>query len=166
METLLGIVPVELALETRKGSPIDNGQSWSYSIQELNEFAGYKARYANSHVRFRTTPSLIYNCHGMTFAARRTMINLSSEIIKILKEDDYDLITGDPEPGDVAIYIKDDGDIEHSAIVVGTRDEITLEAKLKTVYVVSKWGKYCEAVHAVGECPYRWNTIKYYRVTK
>lgn len=162
VKTLLNSEPIELKLQTRRGSDIDNGQSLSYSILELSEFQKLDREYGGkSSITFRTDGSFIYNCHGMTFASRRTMITLPSEIRKILEEDEY-LNINETEvlPGDVAIYMKENGEIEHSATVLTEPSKETLLIPR----VVSKWGKYKEVIHWVSDCPYKWDKILYYRV--
>lgn len=163
MTTLLNASALELKLQTRLGNDIDNGQSASFSSTEEKDFAQLEKRYAGKdNITFRTPCSYYYNCHGMTFAARRTMINLASEVRKILNEDDYELIN-DKEvlPGDIAVYLKDNGDIEHSALVLSCPDK-----QIGIPMVVSKWGKYKEVIHWANDCPYKWDRLEYYRVTK
>lgn len=106
------------------------------------------------------TPSRQYNCHGMTFAARRTWIEDPTQIHMILKDDDYEKISEESAlPGDIVIY-SNKGDIEHSGIVVH-RDE------LKVLHILSKWGAAHEVIHRPPECPYSdCDTISYYRIKK
>lgn len=68
-------------------------------------------------------PSRKYNCHGLSFASRRTWIFESQEIAKIIKDDEYEEVQyNDIKPGDTAVYYVD-GDAEHSGIVVSV-DEL------------------------------------------
>jgi len=102
-------------------------------------------------------PSRKYNCHGLTFASRRTWIWQSSEIAKIIRDDDYEVVDlKDVCPGDVAVYYKD-GDAEHSGIVVQKGD-------LGVPLVLSKWGPCHEVVHLVWQCPYDAGNVVYYRI--
>jgi len=101
-----------------------------------------------------------FNCHGMTFASRRTCIFESSELMKILKEDGYELIqAAEVSPGDVIVYVSDDGDFEHSGIVV----EVPKALTLNIASVRSKWGKFKEVIHPANRCPYTYN-VRYYRI--
>jgi hypothetical protein len=104
-------------------------------------------------------PSRKYNCHGLTFASRRTWIHSPREIAKILTDDDYKTVAP-PEtvlPGDIAVYYSTEGDAEHSAIV------LTIE-RFGVPKVLSKWGAGREVVHMLGNCPYDASNVKYYRV--
>ena len=100
-----------------------------------------------------------YNCHGMTFAARRTAISASSEVQKILNEDGYvEVKENCLIPGDIMLYIAPDGDIEHSATVVAITEKPFMPI------VVSKWGIGFEAMHAANHCPYNMQHARYYRI--
>jgi hypothetical protein len=102
-------------------------------------------------------PSRKYNCHGLSFASRRTWIFESQEIAKIIRDDEYQEVHyNEVEPGDIAVYYVD-GDAEHSGIVVSV-DE------LKVPTILSKWGPCHEVVHKVARCPYRADNVKYYRI--
>lgn len=53
-------------------------------------------------------PCSTYNCHGLTFASRRTQISQPSEVAKILADDDYTEISlKNVMVGDIAIYKSD-----------------------------------------------------------
>jgi len=101
-------------------------------------------------------PSRKYNCHGLTFASRRTWISDAAEIKMILEDDSYEEVDGRVLPGDVAVYYKD-GDTEHSGIVVRV-DELNVP------HILSKWGPCHEVVHHVAESPYDAKEVKYYRM--
>lgn len=114
-----------------------------------------KATYANGLHR-PVAPSRKYNCHGLTFASRRTWIWDSAEISKILKDDDYDTVElKDVLPGDIAVYYTD-GDAEHSGIVLRIVDLVPS--------ILSKWGASHEVIHRVHECPYDAASVVYYRI--
>ena len=88
----------------------------------LDESQFEKCITEHPHAKVRNNPSPIYNCHGLAFASRRTTIWNIQEVWKIVKEDNYIEIKDikDVLPGDLILYIDDDGDIEHSGIVVET----------------------------------------------
>jgi hypothetical protein len=114
-----------------------------------------KAKYVNGLHR-PVAPSRKYNCHGLTFASRRTWIWDSAEISKILRDDDYEMVDlQDVLPGDVAVYYTD-GDAEHSGIVLRVKDLVPS--------ILSKWGPSHEVVHRVNECPYDAKSVVYYRI--
>ena len=150
---------VQLLLETSKRKPIKNYQQKEISKYELSLIVGLENEYGNK-IWKRSEPSPTYNCHGMTFAARRTGIFDSIEIEKILKDDDYVEITRDEIlPGDIIIYYGEDGDPEHSGIVITPPDPNLLNIPK----VCSKWGKYSEVIHYANNCPYSFSNVKYYR---
>lgn len=147
-----------LALQTRQKSNVAN------EINEIQPTAGmrqqaddYKRKYRREFHR-NTDPTSTYNCHGLTFAARRTQIFDPAEILKILAEDGYNLISRSAlEPGDIAIYRNPtNGDIEHSGIVVERTDY--------GARILSKWGSCHEVVHSVAESPYDASAVEYYRL--
>ena len=77
----------------------------------------------------------------------------------IQNDDNYKNIENDKIlPGDIILYFSDNGDIEHSGIVISEPSQY-----LKIPDVLSKWGKYKEVIHAANVCPYTYN-VKYYRV--
>lgn len=148
----------EIIVQTRAGSNISNAQSLFFSVWEKSQFPDIMKRYNN--VKFRADISAIYNCHGLTFANRRTSIYYTEEIFKILLEDNYQEISAcGTLPGDIIIYIAKNGDVEHSGLVISEPDQ-----QLKIPLVLSKWGKYKEAIHYATNCPYDKTRIKYYRV--
>jgi hypothetical protein len=114
----------------------------------------YKRKYSSGKHR-PIAPSRKYNCHGLTFASRRTWIWAPAEITKILKDDDYTLVNlEDVLPGDVVVYFTS-GDAEHSGIVIHN-DVVPI--------ILSKWGAAHEVIHRVNECPYDSTQISYYRI--
>jgi len=152
-----------LALETRKRTAVDNWHETQAPVAgELALARKYKAAYMGA--LHRPTPVChTYNCHGLTFASRRAQITSASVVRKILIEDDYDQIhPNDILPGDIAIYLAEDGDIEHSGIIV------SIDAALlgRAPKVLSKWGSAHEVVHQLRDCPYNPIAIEFYRVTK
>lgn len=104
-------------------------------------------------------PSRKYNCHGLTFASRRTWIHSPKEIAKILADDDYTPVVPPAQvlPGDIAIYYSAEGDAEHSAIVLAIES-------FGVPKVLSKWGPGREVVHMLASCPYDASNVKYYRI--
>jgi hypothetical protein len=80
-----------------------------------------------------------------------------------LGDDDYVQIgTKDVLAGDIVIYIGEDGDIEHSGIVM----DVPKGMLVVIPKVLSKWGSAHEVVHNVLDCPYKSARIEYYRVHK
>ena len=149
-------------LETSEGNEINNYQVFSLSAFERNSFKDYsKENYPT--VKFRNSPSPIYNCHGMSFASKRTNIDKAQEIKKILEEDNYKQVDQKSTlPGDIVLYIDpDDGDIVHSGTVTSCIDD---DKDLQYILVVSKWGKFKEVVHNLYQTPYKECIHKFFRV--
>lgn len=146
-----------IIVQTSKGTNITNSKDLlgddprlKYQIQKI------KSKYPN--LTFKSEPTSVYNCHGMTFANRRTNIFEVNEIAKILKDDNYSNVEiQDILPGDIALYYSEDGDIEHSAIVLEKPDQMNL------FFVISKWGSLHEVVHSIYICPYDVSNIRYFR---
>ena len=114
-------------------------------------------------------PCQTYNCHGLTFASRRTGISRSSEIQAILQDDGYARIDfREVMPGDIVIYRQSaslGGEIHHSGIVVERPPPI--DGIPTSPKVLSKWGHSHEVIHDVAYCEYYQNaTIEYYRIAK
>jgi len=123
--------------------------------------ADWKRKFSFPEVIHRPTKaSRKYNCHGLTFASRRTWIQYPSEIAKIILEDDYRVVA-DQEvlPGDVVVYYKD-GDAEHSGTVVRVDRIMGLPCPM----ILSKWGGCHEVIHPVGRCPFDSQNVIYYRI--
>jgi hypothetical protein len=101
-------------------------------------------------------PSRIYNCHGLSFASRRTWIWSSTEIAMVLVDDEYIKVDRkEVLPGDVVVY-STRGDAEHSGLVVSV-DNLGPR-------ILSKWGACHEVVHRLNECPYDSTEIVFYRI--
>jgi hypothetical protein len=149
----------KIITQTRKGNNIDNYQSSLISNTVLGQAKIIKKRY--SLAKFRTTACSFYNCHGLTFASRRTSVHEPSEIQKIIQDDNYSEISQENLlEGDAIIYYQD-GDAIHSGVVLRV-EEI---GSTKIPLILSKWGHLHEVVHRESYCPYfDGSTIKYYRV--
>jgi hypothetical protein len=158
--TVSGPSETSIILQTRMCNLVPNTQSHELTSFEVSQYADLDWKYP--HAKFRSPPNPVYNCHGLTFASRRTGIHSSSALQAILHDDGYTEVDKENVlPGDTILYYADDGDIEHSGIVVSPPG-----AQLKIPQVVSKWGKYKEAIHFAHDCPYHFANARYYRVTK
>ena len=149
---------VKLALETRRKSAIDNLLNRERAVAGLHlAVEALKKKYPHADHR-QVGPCHTFNCHGLTFGSRRTWIDNPSEILKIIKEDDYEVVQfRDISVGDIAVYFVN-GDVEHSGIVV----EITAAGPR----ILSKWGPCQEVVHLVAECEYEASNVVYYRISE
>lgn len=147
-----------LNMETRLSNQISN-------FQDRNALpAGYKIVVNDLVLKWKNArhrpvgPCATYNCHGLTFASRRTQITSAQEVAYILEDDEYARVPlAQVMPGDVAVYyIK--GDAEHSGIVV-ERDQFS-------PWILSKWGPAHEAIHRPAECEYDASDVRYFRIAK
>jgi hypothetical protein len=157
--TLGSDAPQKLALQTRKGGTIDNCMNPSevYAGVQL-QINDLKLAYHEATHR-DVGPSFRYNCHGLTFAARRTGIDKPAQIQRILNDDGYRRLdlSEIPSAGDIAIY-REDGDIVHSGIVVAIKNRVP--------WVLGKWGDCHEVIHAALYCPYHKAIVSYYRMMR
>jgi hypothetical protein len=144
---------------------VDNAQSFEVTVQDRHLDAQQRARFIN--VSFRTELSPVYNCHGLTFASRRTRIPDAVSIQTILADDDYEKVDrADVRVGDVILYVSsdDDGDIEHSGVVVEVLRPAGFNVPAPRVW--SKWGGAAEVVHIYNDCPYSATNVQFYRVVR
>jgi hypothetical protein len=147
-----------IRLQTARGTEIQNGPYEGISRLDENLFQSL----VTAGRTVRRGPSLKYNCHGLTFAARRTGIFDAPFVSLVLTEDGYEEIPNDDAvlPGDVVVYYSDDGDPSHSGIVL----ERKTAHGLFDPFVVSKFGKGHEFVHRLWDVPNVYGrNIKYYR---
>jgi len=146
----------QLDLHTRCENQVEN-EIDRRPVRAGDEQACEDCRRAYPNARHRPTPpSRKYNCHGLTFAARRTWIWKPSEITKILNDDEYEPVNlCDIMPGDIAVYTRN-GDVEHSGVVI--------EGGYVPM-ILSKWGPAHEVLHRVNDCPYDAMQVSYYRIT-
>ncbi|QCB54275.1 hypothetical protein E5675_07395 [Sphingopyxis sp. PAMC25046] len=156
----------ELALHTRQSNQVGNicdPNARTHGITAVSD--DYKRRYPTAFHR-STEPTDTYNCHGLTFGARRTRIYRPAEVRKILADDGYhEVFPPHVEPGDIIVYFDEQGDADHSGIVVEIAKRADDSALLvPTPKVLSKWGSCHEVVHFFNDCPYSLRTIRYFRM--
>lgn len=153
---------IELELETSEKNKIPNTQSREIYPSEIKEFERIEPN-RGEFLKHRTAPTPVYNCHGMTFASRRTGISESSIVFQILNDDKYVEVAEDKViAGDIILYFGEYNDVEHSGIIVSPpRNNPCNVAK-----VCSKWGKYYEGIHWANNVPYDYTHVKYYRVKR
>jgi hypothetical protein len=149
----------KIELRTRANTPIDNLQAWQYSSFEWAQLGESLKRFKEPYAKALGSPSPVYNCHGLTFASRRTAVDSSNEtVFRVLKEDDYEEVPqSDARPGDVILYLDAVGQAQHSGIVVDI-----IERGVPKVW--SKWGKGQEFIHHFWHCPFDPQYTKYYRL--
>lgn len=148
-----------IRVDTSQGTHVENFQYFELSSFEMGQFSAFNKWLENTTERHPPTPR--YNCHGMTFASRRTGIYEVDDIRLILEEDSYvEVDTSDILAGDVIIYFDEDGDPEHSGLVVEPPSNFGVPR------VVSKWGKFSELIHWANRCPYTFGNVRYYRMKR
>ncbi len=154
---------IELALQTRNERQIRNEllrrEPFPGLVQEASD---YRKKFPGCKHR-PTKPSLKYNCHGLTFATRRSAITESASVQSILRDDGYvEVDRKGVVAGDIAMYYEY-GDFSHSGIVVEV-DHIGTEP---VIWVLSKWNRLHEVVHKLHDCPY-WGrpdiAIRFWRI--
>ncbi len=146
-----------IRLETSLCRGIDNSQENEISTFHLNWSKEIPKLFPKAEKR--TEPSPIYNCHGLTFACRRTKIVKSNSLQFILTDDRYSEIgIKDALPGDIIIYYSEEGDPNHSGIIVSN------EPPLYIPRICSKWGSAGEYIHNLTHCPKQYGpNYKFYR---
>jgi hypothetical protein len=147
--------------ETAAGQEIPNFQE--LSVADYGDTAAqitrYKAKYRGAVSR-TTIATGVYNCHGLVFGASRTGIH-GRDVRMILHDDGYVPVSeNDSLAGDVVLYVAQDGDVEHSAVL------ITPRARSASAFAVvhSKWGDLSEWVHDLPLCPYDFSNVEYWRI--
>ncbi len=143
------IHPQELPLFAKDGWSIPNeiGQEWN-PIQR-REIVKFAPQLPSARLR---SVSGVYNCAGLVFASRRTVIYRMELLYEILRHDGYRKIGPPPVAmeGDVVIYVEDDtGQPAHIGIIMKIEPRIA-DATFDTT-VLSKWGLHGEYIHRL-EC--------------
>jgi hypothetical protein len=154
-----------LRLDTRRGEHIDNAQSFEITVQDAADNASHRSRFPSEQFSDHTSP--YYNCHGLTFASRRTRISDIEALRTILAHDDLSEIhQADVRVGDVILYLSadNDGDIEHSGVVVEMRQAAGMSLAIPRVW--SKWGGGAEVVHMWNACPYNIGNVVFLRLVR
>ena len=149
-----------IELQTRLGNDIENSQYYEIAPHERHASNSLKADYPNAN--FITSDSPIYNCHGLTFASRRTGIDDTSEILNILEDDKFiEIGISECSPGDIVIYFSEFGDAEHSGFVIESPNYNN-----PFPLILSKWGSFSEVLHRLNQCPYHLSNVQYYRINE
>lgn len=162
-----------IILQTRKGSPIPNEQYYEFTASELEEIPNLIKKFPG--VTVRTKPNPIYNCHGFTFASRRTWV-FDTNYSEILQDDGYaEIPLNEVLPGDIVLYFDTSGSLSHSGMVIEVPSErpsapriVSTSEHLSVPRIVSKWGKFGEVIHYVHVVPkeYFVASYRYYRITR
>lgn len=120
-EDLVGTPASGIALETSKGTPIDNEQGPELDQHGLDSVARRRLEITGWAEVRRRPAGAIYNCAGLIWASRRTAIYSASDYGRILDDDGYRTLVDaeQPELGDLAVYYLEGTDkIVHVGVVV------------------------------------------------
>jgi hypothetical protein len=149
----------QLDLATKDNTHINNRIGVNgRNPQQISKFIGFSQKFLTATMRSENTDQ--YNCHGLVFASRRTNIDDSNEVKKILDKDKYmEIESHKVLPGDIIIYYAEDGDAEHSGIVISEPDP-----NFHIPKIISKWGLLEEYIHMANDSKYDFSNIKYYRL--
>jgi hypothetical protein len=157
-----------LALQTRKGNDIPNVQDLEvpeHRREQAEALIRHQLGLDFTQVDRRREATGTYNCHGMTFACRRTGIHNPDDVLLILSDDGYRQIREkEVLPGDIVLYFEGEPEeVIHSGIVVAV-EQLQQGATAVPTRVLSKWGVAGEYIHHPRVCPYRdARHIRYYR---
>jgi hypothetical protein len=153
--------PTKIRLQTRNGNDIDNQQDWELTRLDWAAVVNVRKTFPPPLAIEVSSACPVYNCHGLTFASRRTLVTPDNQLLDmILREDGYEEVQPkEARAGDVVLYFDEDGAIDHSGFVIGTEG-----VGVRVPRVWGKWGKGPEMVHAVGNCPYNAARARYFRL--
>ena len=100
-----------------------------------------------------------YNCAGMVFGARRTVIE-AEDVAMILHEDGYHPLQNLEELmiGDVVVYKIDQHTIAHVGIIASI--ETTVSPPSRNICVLSQWGRHGEYLHDIDDVDPRYGNLK------
>ena len=147
-------LPGSIPLFTRTGREIPNLQDLDVRREKAELCVRrYRERYQAAEIR--RWPTGQYNCHGMTFASRRTGIWADApRLVRLILEDDGYRRIGPTEvrEGDLVVYHEGDT-IEHTGVILAVETDDRLIGG-QALRVMSKWSWGGEYVHYVKDCPY------------
>ena len=153
-------LPGSIPLYTRKGREISNAQDLDPSPTVVERFESRRRKDYPRAIE-RRPASGQYNCHGLTFANRRTGIHHPEDVAKILEDDGLRGVRlSEVEPGDVVIYL-DGSEVSHSGIVLQVVPGVPEGSMLRGLRILSKWGTAGEYIHMATEGPYATHTVTY-----
>ena len=152
-------------METSRYNDIPNSQNRRIDQKSIDYEIGLKAKFGLRE-DFQGSETSVYNCHGLTFASKRTGIFDDAVIEQILRDEYNEINVANVIIGDIALYFsyndKKEKIFEHSAIVVHIGSLAGLESL--GIRVLSKTRFYKEIVHYVQNHPYSGAEYKFYRI--
>ena len=154
-------LPGSIPLYTRLGNEVANAQDPDLAPAKAEHvIAAFRTRFPCAWQR--RPPSGQYNCHGLSFANRRTGIYDPTAVEKVLKDDGYRTIKREEvEPGDLVVYYVGD-EVTHSGVVLEVVQGAPETPTLRELKIVSKWGQAGEYIHRTLEGPYAQHDLTYW----
>ena len=138
--------PGSIKLETRTRKWIRNEQYDEFHPEQLKAAKLEMERSYRGIVTRSLTAT--YNCHGLTFASRRTAVYESDDVQMILDEDGYKRLENrnDVERGDIVVFRRNkNAPISHTGLVIDWTPD--LKTSTKKVTILSQWGRNGEYIH-------------------
>ena len=137
-----------LGLDTKLGTRIPNaslGQQPPETMAVRRDMVLEK--HPNAQVRSLSSQ---YNCVGMVFGARRTVIE-PEYVPWILFEDGYHQVPDENDliVGDVVVYKTDNGEVGHVGIIVCIKTAVN--PPRRNITVLSQWGLHGEFFHEIDD---------------
>lgn len=154
---VISSITMAIRLETSKRRGVDNHQDSEISDSDLRWYRQLSKLHPNAIQR--TQPSPLFNCHGLTFASRRSKVLDLTNIFRILEDDAWrETSMTKVLPGDIVIYFDNEGDANHSGVVVQYSQEILVPL------ICSKWGSGPEYIHKLSDVPNVYGPVtRFYR---
>lgn len=152
-----------ISLATRKGREIPNIQDPDLPPHRA-EFLTRRLGRDFPEARLRRSPTAQYNCHGLTFANRRTQVGIDDpEIVTLILEDDgyHQIPASGVEPGDIVVCY-DGSEVTHSGIVFRVDPGDPSGGVFAQIFVLSKWAHGGEYYHLINTGPYREHSPTYW----
>lgn len=138
--------PQRLELHTKRRFSIPNARPRLPRPPEAMRDAFDRHKAAHPSLKMRNLDST-YNCVGLVFASRRTVIDIAF-VRKILSDDDYKSIAvPNAQRGDLVVYEDQNGEPCHIGIIWA------LDPQFGTCTVLSQWGEDGEYFHLIDQVP-------------
>jgi hypothetical protein len=153
-----------IALATRTGRPIPNAQDPDLPPHRVTLLVEqFRKRFPTAQLRI--PPTGRYNCHGLTFANRRTQVGVfDTRVIGLILEDDGFRNCGReslPQSGDILVCY-DGVEVSHTRIVMFVEPGKPEQGVFPQIFVLSKWGPAGEYFHIVNTGPYSSHRVTYW----
>lgn len=157
-------LPGTIALCTRMGRDVPNEQVPDPPPHKaLATVESHRKKYPFALVR--RSPTGQYNCHGLTFASRRTSVGLDypDEAWQLFREDDgyRQIEESEVEVGDLVVF-HDGRSVSHTGVVVEIERGQRERGILPSIRILSKWGHSAEYCHSARYGPYADDRITYW----